>query len=1353
MNFFAQREFDAKLAPLNVAYYSALLKIRMVNLIKNDKKDLAMMNTRSFETTPDFEEKVDFSLENILSQIKAKIDSKIDYERYHSYPSYNIPEFFKISEILKLENNRKIITELFKYKQENKVHLQYVCLLLSIYYLKNEQNEEAITCVNDLFKDVSKNKVVYADPKETESELITKLIVNITRVDKSIGENLLKKQFSRELNSSSRLHSNKVTRIVQGLLEIGCFDEQTQLRLLDYYKNLDNSNNIAMMELIKLIPLVTESNKKMFENVLLEKYQLELMRMPHDETWAQSTFNELVKLDLFDNVSIQDFNKFLTITVDQHVKHEMTGRPSKGFINYLDQLQSFIKDPTRQSLVARALINCYTCFTNMGLIEKTIHLSSVSQEELNEILSKLKSSDSNDNVFINSIRVLQNKNHFDEIIQSELLSFYHSLFDQAYLQFDRKFRNNLMKALISLIPLVTDANQMKLMNLIYKQHNLELTLPDAIDINESAFNELIKADYFNKVPVEELAVSLKTITQERHIPERFLKNYINQFEKLKNNIKGEARCDAINKALLYCYNVSTGSEYLEKSILLAKELKMDKTESSRVYRVLSEKAKNYQPNLVGEFLLKCHEMGDHDALNEAISYSAKKDKINDVIKYSKIAVIDATKTSDWSVIIRVIDRLIPLLAEQGGGFKREQLNEIKSITLLAYQSVFNKTGDIEVRYENLSGGIVTGHIKFSMFMLLFNHLNKTKMFVDLSELFNIMHPKYYQNVDFINLAIDYLPFKDAIQFCKITINKAEKVSDLLTIFRVVDKLFPRLTELGSGFSQEELNEIKSLIIFAYQSIFNETKDIFVFDEYGFNRINRSRDVKKELLNLFLGNFNKTRSIFMFNLSELFDALYSKFGFDKNFINLALSYFPKNSEKYNKYDLLNRELNEIEMSFQSIMEVSKNECYFDFYKLFQLLIEKFSKYTKYFNDPRFNSRFGSEICAIKNVAARIAYSCYHLNSLFSPEVEKLGFLSQELQEIVKDNLQRHSSWDMLRFYYEMYKSKNYTKKEKIDCLIFELSKDVTINSSSVGQINKHILLELSMDPQLEEASKSLLSKDNNEYQKRYYSTSNKEGKIFCAKQLVHTSHLPAIAFLINSQGWFGKKHGFDYLCLLMMVLCKGLEGKHDPEMEKARNKAKDRINKLPLKYRERYIELIQNAPVKVRNAHAYLWQNMKVSGEMQDVFLHGMKQALGFEQFGWEEWKKTLENMVAIGKANPRESVPVEKKEQTLSLSLDSKAEAKPQSEFEVKVKSEVEPQAKSKSEVKAEVKSEAKAESKVVSKVSFHTQSLSSVGSGAALSSLNAPKFSTCCPSVLFHRRSSGSIEDESIDMSYHRLS
>lgn len=233
------------------------------------------------------------------------------------------------------------------------------------------------------------------------------------------------------------------------------------------------------------------------------------------------------------------------------------------------------------------------------------------------------------------------------------------------------------------------------------------------------------------------AVLAKFITNMKH--EKQIQNVIYRFEAIKKITEIDvARVQAANLAILAYYCQRDILLHIDAAIKLSKEVNLEAKETPVVLKRLALKLTPHKPSEALELFLKCHARGDLDALVEAANICIKDyKKVDDAIKYYKLAIEQALKTSSWVVLSKAMENLMKSLAELGGGFGTRQLAAIKELILTVYNVVFNEHPKSEC--------------KSTLIELVLKHIKKTKSFMDLSELFEILYQDCALNEDFISL--------------------------------------------------------------------------------------------------------------------------------------------------------------------------------------------------------------------------------------------------------------------------------------------------------------------------------------------------------------------------------------------------------------------------------------------------------------------------------------------------------------------------------------------------------------------------------------------------------------------------
>lgn len=1071
----------------------------------------------ALEAKEDSAEKVEYVVEVLMHNKKLMTKAekmKIGREklREHSSPQgwYSLTP---LDDILKGSVIKNVIERLKSYREKiEKKHA--IDLLIADFYIQINSYENAYETIKALL-----NPSCYQF-HDYNVELITDLILAIGKWDKTKAQQLLNEQLKLELVAQG-LRLTQVNYITRAFRSLDVFDEKAQQTLLPYYQHLqstidrktsDYDCNFLRISLVYLSKFIATDKQTQLQELLFKQYELDLRLRKTYEISFQLLFDELVKSNYFKTISTDNLQILLNTISEDHSFEQC------------QKLKEVIVDPSHLKMIEHV-------FAKMHLRNYYFE-PNISTELLKIMLGIAVMSDPGLNRVIEVVSALQSKQCFNESMQHDLLLYYKN-------QVNKYYENTaLTKALIDAKSWVSESERPLLLNLIYETYFCRLTkeidrfysshassssYDSLVSHLEEIFAELIKNDYFNKMPEQDFERLVKSIAEKQ---KEYVKLdvvvsncLISQLETLQKT-KDASRLNIVNKALLQVHlNIET-LPHIEKAIKLANEVKQEAKEYSVCMKYLADKIQTHKPAVAVEILLKLAK-DDIDSLFKAAMISEKL-QISQAIELYGVAIKNAIKTKDTNVIGR------------------------------------NAIGAMR-------------------------------------------------------------------------------------------KLFQLLTAKDAALEETQIAKIKESIMFGFKAIFQDPSLL----------ANNGHLCK----NLVLGYLTKSRPFVDF--SELFDLLHSEFGFDKWFQDLACEYFPKESPKYIEYNSLREkaEFSLYKIEQLSSLEVSSSKTdYPSIAKLISGLKEIFSDYltsqnVKLFQQSDFFHRVKKPLgaCINKIIEKNKEYEKMDVSSnfplIFSSEVDNLGVLGDVFRELYENSYSQgirfgYEYWSCrFQFYYYMYhsvKDKNTSGVIRIVSYInlameemlklIKLKYEYRFTSFNVEKdIYKYINLitELSMNDIFEKTAKSLITNLNYELCSNLEEKEDKQR----AKEFARHSHLPAIAYLINRKWIRAKVHqklvkenpGFDYLCVVMMILMKEPKVKPNQKILEAYKKAEQRIQELTIKYGKKYLSLIEAAPKDCKNVHVYLAENVSETDALYKHFNNGMKQALGFDgkDAEWLAWKNFL----------------------------------------------------------------------------------------------------------------------------------
>ncbi len=776
----------------------------------------------------------------------------------------------ELDEILKLDHPRKIVTRLLQYQDTAKGENNwYVNLLLAENYVKLESYDIAIECIITLFDDNLYFKFHHT---------ITKLIIDIAQFNKDKARVLLKAQYEKGIAQKNTSYDD-IKYIVHGLQIVDLFDEKLEKDLLTLLnKELDlnyresdrldkkeallcyevSKSNSIMVALLCLAPKISDANRQQLLDLLFKEYHLELKFGGAfggaAEINYQLIFEQLVKSDYFNKMPVEKLEELLNTFVNQYHDIQVRRRYSKTILFRLDQLKVIIKEPAHLYAVQLALAKCNLddlyIDEKSGAEKVSFKLENIPVNQLSFFYSKLE------NIPLDQLRLffsveVESKNprfylilsityvlrsrhgFFDEKQQKALLKYYNQIFrDKDYYELKINDRKIVMESIIDILSILTESNQVIMTGILGEQYLNELRMSP--EISQNIFSVLVKRNAFKDIDLKFFPHFVNTIAL---LPTESRIAHLNQIKKMVTS----DRINIVNLAILNCYancyGTLTDLSTIEKAIEISKEVEFD---SPDILKNLAKKIEFRKPDVAIEFLLRCHKLGDFDALLDIALIYEKEEKITDVINYYKLSITEAVKTSNWSLLKRGMSQLFTLLASQGGGFKTAEKEAVREIILLGYKTVFEDQ-------------IKDNSSKIDFLNLLCQCLIKTRRFIDLSELIGILHKDYVLDYKFLELACGYFPetsekYKEydclrknmlamrmKLQALKtLSISKSYTITNLL--LDIIEKFSESIKFIADAKDSPLFNEVKQILeecvsaVIAHGSVDSKAFDLLFSNE-------------------------------------------------------------------------------------------------------------------------------------------------------------------------------------------------------------------------------------------------------------------------------------------------------------------------------------------------------------------------------------------------------------------------------------------------------------------------------------------------------------------------------------------
>ncbi|MHB1947094.1 MAG: hypothetical protein ACYCQI_03135 [Gammaproteobacteria bacterium] len=1208
---------------------------------------------QAIEAKVDSAEKVDYLLNEVLHdprkwQGQENLSSEQKHKKRIDDLSSRAPE---LAEFLKLDHPRKIVTALLQYQAESKgKNNWYVNLLLAEYYLKLESKEEsfekAIVCISTLFDDN------YFTFRSLNAEFIKNLILDIFKFNKDKARELLKVQLMKEVNHHTTRYKD-VKHIVRALQAIDGFDENIEKEFLTFLNQesklfLDHYDNDAMMiALLSLATKVREPNRQQLLDLLFEQFRTELTLANREEISYPLILEELVKADYFNKVSTDKLDDLLNVILDKHVAY--TRFYSKNLIAKLEEIKKFVKETKRLYSIERALAKCYLDLIPDQPDKAAIKIAEIPLDQLKILfLVELESKQPRFSVIAGMVNIFLSKKSFAEEQKNALLKYSYHIIHWEYKNLNQNDRNILMKFLIDLLLIETDNNKRNtILSNLANQYLQELQISkDISEISQKIFDLLDGFGGFGGsdcMDFESFSLVINTIALHATT------SRIIHLAKIKNHVKDPAYLQLVAQVLLKSCQDLINSSVEGSEIKSTLQIPIDQSEPLFFLELKSERPRFalilfYTANLLYKkwfnepqqiALIKCYQhILDHNY--KSLSYHDRNS-----LMLSLFEIIPVATPSNRKPFMALLGRQYAHELSIKGSTQRcfaelvrigcfnempietfkeiinsntcqpiethiEQLNQLKKIITDRRIDLVNQA--LVICYANLpdlasieKAIAISKEVKLDtpdVLRKLAKKIEPHKTEVAIELLL-----KCHEQGD-IDALLDVASIYEknekipkVIEYYKLCITDAVTTSSLSTLTRGVGQLFALLATQGGGFPAATLTEIKQTILLAYQ---------FVFENSVAND-----SCKFDFLNLFFQYLMKTKPLNI-DLSELFAILHKDNTANIGFLNLACSYFPASSEKYKEYYELRINLLSSRMKLQSLKILSESKG-FEIANLLHFVINKFFALAK--TDPLFNeTQEVLESCVAATVLkGNIDANAFKL--LFSSEIENLGDLTEIIQNSFKKTLHVHKNYALLfEMYYYMLQFDKYKNKNDIaNCIIEVIAKMPDVRKY------KNPFLHLALDRRLHEGLKSELRK----YSNLVYPADNADKML--AKEFVRVSHLPAIAFLINRKSWVGNNPGYDYLCVIFLILTKHQK---PPELKATIEKAQLRIQNLPRNVRKQYNELIENAPVNLVNVHLHLRLVTK-NNDMRDGILQGMRQALGLQdKIVWNEWLQIIDTINA-----------------------------------------------------------------------------------------------------------------------------
>lgn len=1051
--------------------------------------------------------------------------------------------------------------------------------------------------------------------------------------------------------------------------------------------------------LLYLAQHVTPKNRKRLMNVLLGQYSFDLIQ-GIGEIRLQLVFEVLVKHDCFNHFPPAKLDEILNgIALNEKYCSRDSSNHLKQLIARLEQLINAIKDAVSRHAVERTLAKCYLNLINIESDNASLIIEKIPLEQLKILfVLELETREPRFAVVLHIVRTFLNKKSFDEKHQYAWIEYCRRHITH-YEKISQNYRKLLTQCAIDHIAMASDSNKLSLRSILCSQYKFELSLSkDVTEIAQNCFDELLKEIFcFN---IHDFQALIKVVAL--HSTER----RIDHLNKIKNHINEPAALQITEQALLKCNQALMDAKLKNYEHLIQSKSSYSDIPSDILKALILLELESKNPRLQVICKMTCYILPVTDEkLESALIKYAETHIFNGNLKSPLCFWQDMRQLIDALIVISINPRVTEakrnilmgllcknyLLLTQSHSafhvfvyrennlfdqfFKLDCFNEMAFENFKILIDTIAKCDQREHlhRLERIKQVVSGERLNFINYALMTCYLSQSEQskYEDFHNPYSESFVELGRHISFTEQAIrisneikfdeKYSPdilrtlakrercpkdlvfhlldkcyklgnldamldiaerfekeeeIDDVIKCNKIAVVDAIKTSNLPVLKRGMIQLFALLVKQGAGFKSAQLAVIKETIFLVYRFVYENSK---ITDESKFEFLN--------VLSIYLV---KTRRFI--DLSELFGLMRKDYLSNKTFLDLACDYF-NGSTKQKEYLELRENLVTTRMKLSAVKALSEAKD-FSMTNLLQEVIKRFPAFAK--TNLLLNEVKDTLDYCVSSVISRGFIDSNSIKLLFSSEFEKSELIAEMLQNSIKKTLAAHNHFSLLfETYFHMFQSNKFKNKNEIAESIVEVISKI----KDVGKY-KYQFLQIAMDPSLAESVKVKLNKCS----EKFYSTNN-TNKMH-AKEFARILHLPAIVFLINRKmnSKFGVRNnpGYDYLCMLLLILTKGRE---TPEFKEMINAAEIRIRKLPEHVSNKYMELIRKAPTNLVNVHMYFHRNVARDHLAHGVFLDGMQRALGFkDKIEWREWLKIIESINAP-KTDVREepSAPEESK--------------------------------------------------------------------------------------------------------------